>query len=173
MIKTILLYSSLFLVACSQSTSNESSDGLFAIYLLQDSTLTAQNTFSQPIKNLKLNSLAFLTANDLKSYKWDLHSFELKDQMRDKYEQFKLTQGSTNGVPFVVTVGNERIYYGTFWWGYSSSMPPACAVINATSQLPHRIQLATGATDKRSDLRIFYSLRQSGVLDEYFPGSIF
>ncbi len=75
-----------------------------------------------------------------------------------------LSHGKTSGVPFVVTVGNARIYLGTFWWAYSSSMPPACAVIEAIAPLPYKIQLANGAIDKRSDLRIYYSLKRSGVL---------
>jgi hypothetical protein len=158
---------SLFLFSCDQSTSDDkSTTGMFALYLLQDSTITAQSAFSQPIDSLALAGSTFISVNELKSYIWASHSFELKDQERTEYENFRLSHGKTSGVPFVVTVGNDRIYLGTFWWAYSSSMPPACAVIAVNDPLPYRIQLANGAIDKRSDSRIYYSLKHSGVLVE-------
>jgi hypothetical protein len=163
----ILISTSLLLLACNQSTSNdEAPEGAFAIYLLQDSTITAGGAFSQPIESLALAASAFLTVNDLKSYVWSTHAFELTEETRITYEQFLLLHGRTSGVPFVVTVGNDRIYLGTFWWAHSSSMPPACAVIEAIAPLPYRIQLANGAIDKRSDSRIYDSLKTSGVLVE-------
>ncbi len=164
--KIIIFCLPFILLSCKQSTSNEAFDGSFAIYLLQDSTITAMNAFSQPLENLTLATSAFLTVNGLKSYIWASHSFELTDQMRTIYEQYLLSHGNTSGVPFVVTIGSDRIYLGTFWWSYSSSMPPACAVIEAIAPLPYKIQLANGAIDKRSDSRIYYSLKISGVLVE-------
>ncbi len=166
--KNLLFVSiSLFLFSCDHSTSDDKSmTGMFALYLLQDSTITAQSAFSQSIDSLALADSTFISANELKSYIWESHSFELKDQRRTEYEQFFLSHGKTSGVPFVVTVGNDRIYLGTFWWAYSSSMPPACAVIAVNDLFPYRIQLANGAIDKRSDARIFNSLKKSGVLVE-------
>jgi hypothetical protein len=155
---------SLVLLSCSHSTSV--TDGTFAIYLLQDSTVTARDAFSQPIESLTLTPSPFLSIYDLKSYFWSTHALELKDQPRAMFEQFQLSHGSTRGVPFVVTVGPTRIYLGTFWWAYSSSMPPACAVIEVIAPLPYRIQLANGAADKRGDWRIYVSLKASGVLVE-------
>jgi hypothetical protein len=69
------------------------------------------------------------------------------------------------GIPFVVIVGNERIYFGTFWSSYSSIVLPQCAFIDVSFNTC-RIQLAKGAIDKRSDTRIYKSLKQSGVLIE-------
>jgi hypothetical protein len=158
---------SLFLFSCNHSTSDDKlAEGTFGIYLLQDSTITAGNAFSQSIDSLKLAPSAFLTVNDLKSYIWSTHAFELTDQAQTTFEQFRLAHGKTTGVPFVITVGNDRIYLGTFWWAYSSSMPPACAVIEVIAQPPYKIQLANGAIDKRSDSRIYNSLKKSGVLVE-------
>ncbi len=158
---------SLFLFSCSHSTSDDKlAEGILAIYLLQDSTITAVNAFSQPVESLKLSTSAFLTVNDLKSYIWSTHSFELSDQARTMFEQFVLSHGKTTGIPFVVSVGNNRIYLGTFWWTYSSSIPPACAEIVVTTLPPYKIQLANGAIDKRSDSRIYNSLKKAGVLFE-------
>lgn len=158
---------SLFLFSCNHSTSDDkSAGGIFAIYLLQDSTITAGDAFSQSINSLKLSTSAFLTINDLKSYTQSTHAFELTDQAQTMFDHFQFAHGKTSGVPFVVTVGNDRIYLGTFWWIYSSSMPPPCAVIEVIGPPPYRIQLANGAIDKRSDSRIYNSLKKSCVLIE-------
>ena len=162
----IIFCLSSLILSCNQPTSNDASEGSFAIYLLQDSTITAMEAYSKPIDNLLLASSAFIAVNGLKSYIWNSHSFELTDQMRTIYDEYLLLHGNTRGVPFVVTVGKERIYLGTFWWAYSSSLPPACAVIDVIAPLPSKIRLANNAIDKRNDLRIYNSLKKSGVLVE-------
>ena len=166
--KNILIFCVAYLLlTCGQPISNQTIDGEFALYLLNDSTVTAADAFSQPIDMLTLASSPFFTGSEIKYYNWTLHSFDLADQMRVIYEQFLLSHGKTSGVPFVVTVGNDRIYMGTFWWAYSSSMPPPCAVIEAIAPLPYKITIVNGAIDKRGDQRIYHSLKNSGVLVEY------
>ena len=162
----IILCLPFLLLSCKKSTSLQPIEGDFSIYLLQDSTITAENAFSQPIESLPLESTAFLTVDGLESYIWTSHSFELTNQTRIIYEQFLISHGTTSGIPFIVTIGENRIYLGTFWWAYSSSMPPACAVIDAIGPLPYKIKVASGAVDKRSDPRIYSSLKNSGVLVE-------
>ncbi len=163
----VLMSTSLILLSCTHSTSNDqASQETFGIYLLKDSTITAGGAFLQPIDSLTLTTSAFLSLNDLTSYVWSTHAFELTDESRTTYERFLISHRRTSGVPFVVTVGNDRIYVGTFWWAYSSSMPPACAVIEAVAPLPYRIRLADGAIDRRNDSRIYSSLKSSGVLVE-------
>jgi hypothetical protein len=156
---------SLLFHACVFPTSEDVGGG-FALYLLRDSTIVAQNAFSQTIESLALADSALFTVRDLRSYVWSTHAFSLTGSARDTFEQFLLSHGKTSGVPFVVTVGQDRIYLGTFWWAYSSSMPPPCAVIDASGPLPHRIGLANGAIDKRSDPRIYISLKAASVLQE-------
>ena len=163
----VVISCSVLLLACPFPTSDqEFPEGAFAIYLLRDSTITANDAFSQPIGSLALADTALLNIHDLNSYVWSTHAFTLVQNARARYEQFLLAHGTTRGVPFVVTVGNDRVYLGTFWWAYSSSMPPACAVIEAIAPLPYRIQLANGAIDKRGDSRVYLSLKLSGVLLE-------
>ena len=107
-----------------------------------------------------------MTSSDFKSYFWLSHSFELTSEMDSKWENFQMHGGITSGMPFVVTAGGDRIYAGTFWWAYSSSMPPACAVIETIQLTPYKIELMNGAKDKRSDPRIYSALNKSGVLVE-------
>ncbi|MCB0283418.1 MAG: hypothetical protein KDF60_12620 [Calditrichaeota bacterium] len=161
------LLSVIWLTSCMFPSSNISEGDEFAMYLLQDSTLGANDAFSQTLENLGLKDSPIITDKDLEYYNWGEHSFELKNSaVRAAFENFKLRSGSTRGVPFVVCVGDERIYLGTFWWAYSSSMPPPCAVIELISPLPYKIRLANGATDKRNDPRIYTALKNAGVLIE-------
>jgi hypothetical protein len=97
---------------------------------------------------------------------WSSHSFELTEQMQVIFDQFIVIHENTYGVSFVVTVGNERIYLGTFRRVYSSVAPPPCAVIYLIVPFPHAIHLAEGAIDKRYDCRIYNCLKNSGVLVE-------
>ncbi len=165
--KNILFIFLLCLIpACDQSTSVETPEDVFSIYLLKDSTITASNALSQSIENLVLSEKYLILGEDIKLYKWKDHSFELKDPAKTEYEHFKISKGSTSGVPFVVRANKERIYVGTFWWAYSSSMPPKCAIIDATGPLPYKIDLVNGAIDKRNDPRIYNALKMLNVLIE-------
>ncbi|MFZ1291373.1 MAG: hypothetical protein WAR79_14855 [Melioribacteraceae bacterium] len=156
----------LLFLKCEQSTSIETSENIFAIYLLKDSTLTARDALSVSIENLILSEKHFISGKDIKSYMWKEHSFYLTEEAEENFENFRRYKGSTRGIPFVILAFNERIYTGTFWWAYSSSMPPKCAVIETISPLPHKINITNGAEDKRSDSRIRNSLKMLNILSE-------
>jgi len=154
------------LLSCSSPTDNNTTDS-FAIYLLQDSSLSAWATESTPITDLILAQEAFITEDDLKSYTWVTHTFELIDDKDLAFKEFILSKGNVRGVPFVVLVGSERIYYGTFWWPYSSVVPPHCArIMTLITESTYTISLADGATDKRSNPKIYNALKRAGVLIE-------
>jgi hypothetical protein len=152
--KIIILCLPFLLLTCKQSTSNETIEGKFAIYTLKDSSLTAYDAMKVSIENLILSDSPFVTTNDLTHYYWKTHTLEFTSEMESKFDHFRKSDGSTQGVPFVVTIANEKIYFGTFWWPYSSAVPPACALIEVTTQGPYEILLMNDATDKRNDLRI-------------------
>jgi len=162
--RTLITICLLFLlIGCGEPTAGETPAGEFALYLLENSTLTAAAAFSQPIDSLRLAVEPLFTANEMKYYIWASHSFQLTDSVQVDYEQFLASSGSTSGVPFVVTVDKDPIYMGTFWWSYSSSMPPRCAVIWAIGS-PGQIRLERDAVDRRSDPRIHDALKAAGVL---------
>ena len=166
-LKNILFIFLLFLIpACDQSTSVETPGDIFAIYLLRDSTITPSDALSESIEDLELSEKYLLSGEDFKSYKWSDHSFELTDVAKTKFEQLILLKGKTWGVPFIVTAKKERIYVGAFWWSYSSSMPPKCAIIFVIVPLPYKISLVDGAIDKRNDPRIYNALKMLNVLIE-------
>jgi len=163
--RIFLLCLSFSLICCSDAGSPPAADE-FAIYMLQDRTIDARTALSYPMETLQLNGTPFLRASDLNWYSWSSHTFELKPEMAARWEEFRRTLGNLAGVPFVVTVGSERIYVGTFWWGYSSMMPPQCAVIQLVSANPYAILLMAGATDYRNDGRIHTALMRSGILTD-------
>lgn len=80
----------------------------------------------------------------------------------------------TTGVPFVVCVGDERIYGGAFWVSWSSMSFQGIVIDTLFAKMdghPIRIQLGYPESperfegkDLRSDPRILWSLTGSGKL---------
>jgi hypothetical protein len=104
---------------------------------------------------------------DLSAYYWTSHSFVPLPTLDSVLKQMARLPGKTMGVPFVVTVGEERIYLGTFWWAYSSSLPTVPSIELITPG-PYTIAAPplSSEPDKRGDPRIRESLRDAGVLVE-------
>ncbi|MBI3112581.1 MAG: hypothetical protein HYZ01_13525 [Ignavibacteriales bacterium] len=155
----------LTLVACDSGI--DSAQGpRFAIYRLKDTNLTASQIWDQPLDNLVLADNPFIGVNDLRSYKWQTHEFTVTAAVDSQLAQLRRT-GPVGGIPFVVTVGNERIYLGAFWYAYSSmiaQVPYIDIILD-----PHRIckcQSVLVQDDKRNDVRIYRALKQVGILIE-------
>jgi len=157
---------SLVLLSCKSSSTQPSTGHSFALYFLSDTTLTARDALAQPIDHLVLAGTPFLTAADMQTYTWPTHSFTLTDAMSSTWQNFQRLYGKSAGVPFVATVNGTKIYEGTFWWAYSSMMPPDCAVIQVIWPAPYVISKPANAEDMRSDPRIYQALKDAGVLVE-------
>jgi hypothetical protein len=154
------------LVACDSGVDSSRASA-FAIYRLQDATLTASQVWDQPHENLKLADIPFLTLEDLKSYKWPTHEFTVTATVDSQLAVLRRTLGPVGGIPFVVTVENERVYLGAFWYPYSSLIPQV-PCINVVLD-PHRISRWPGLqsqTDERNDPRIYRALKEAGILIE-------
>ena len=78
----------------------------------------------------------------------------------------------TQGLPFVVLSGNERLYLGAFWTGVSSeAFPHPVVVVESMDRLGFRIEggYPTGGgdpADPRADPRLLAALRHAGKLVE-------
>jgi hypothetical protein len=137
----------------------------FAIYQLIDPSLTASQVWNEPLESLVLAESPFLSTKDLKSYKWQTHEFAVIPSVDSQLALMGRTLGPTGGVPFVVVVGNDRIYLGAFWYLHSSLMPQV-PFIDAVLE-PHRINKSVLVSDdKRTDARIYLALKAAGVLIE-------
>lgn len=165
-VRLLLLLAATVMFSCSESVQIEEVEDTFAVYLLRDTSLTANAAAGKSLNSLILADTALILVSDLKTYRWQDHAFTLNDQLSAAMDSLKHRRNVTHGVPFVVVVGMERIYFGTFWWSFSSSIPPACAVIDILAGPPYTISLAQGALDLRYDSRIRTSLMKYGVLAE-------
>lgn len=161
-----LLLAAAVLFSCTESVQIEEVEDTFALYLLQDTTLTANDAVAKPLSSLRLADSAFILVSDLNSYRWSEHTFTLKDHLTPAMDLLKQRKNVAHGVPFVVVVGIDRIYLGTFWYTTSSSIPPVCAVIDILAGPPYAVTLPQGAPDYRNDSRIRTSLMKYGVLSE-------
>ena len=148
-------------------TNEHPSSSPFAIYRLKDSTLTAQQVWNLPLDRLALADAPFLAQDSLKSYHWQTHEFTATASVDTQLVILGRHNGSTEGIPFVVTVGHDRIYLGAFWYLYSS-LSPSVPYIDVLLR-SHQIQKAwtpIDSVDGRNDTRIYSALKNAGVLVE-------
>ena len=165
-IRSILCLCFIGLLACD-SGIDPSDAPEFAIYRLKDDKLVASQLWNEPLENLVLADIPVVALRDLRSYRWQTHEFTVTAAVDSQLAVISKTLGPIGGIPFVVTVGNERIYLGAFWYPHSS-LAPQVPYIDATLD-PHRINrrwIGQGSDDKRNDPRIYRALKLAGVLIE-------
>jgi hypothetical protein len=139
----------------------------FAIYRLKDANLIASQLWNQPLENLVLADAPLVALKDVKSYRWQTHEFTVTAAVDSQLAAISKTLGPIGGIPFVVTVGNEKVYLGAFWYPHSS-LAPQVPYIDVMLN-PHRIcprWSGQGDDDKRNDPRISRALKMAGVLIE-------
>ncbi len=157
----------ILLLSCNDSGTEFSPADSFAIYRLLDTTVTASSASTLPLDGLVLSPAPFITARDLSAYYWASHTFVPVPALDTVLKAMAREGGRSGGVPFVVTVGGQRVYLGTFWWAYSSSIPtvPFVELFNSQSYVIAVSPLLLGP-DRRGDPRIRESLQQAGILIE-------
>ncbi len=165
----LLLLSSLAF-SCQDLGEGVNDNGGWAIYRLSNPALTGSDVRNVPLSNLSLAAVPILSTADIRSYAWKTHTMECTAKATALLDSLSLCCGSVFGVPFVVTVDRKPVYMGCFWWDYSSIMQ-WCPFINLTfprGQTARTIHLLPSleGNDPRSDMRIYHSLRASGLLIE-------
>lgn len=163
----LLLPGLLFLSACKDGGTEQSGAGGFAIYLLRDTTLTTRDVQEQSLGSLALAPSPLISERDLRAYYWTDHSLVPIPAIDTTLSRMSLLRSRTAGMPFVVMVGTERIYLGSFWWAYSSSTPQV-PYIELITPGPYKIAAPPipQKPDKRQDQRIRETLRAAGILHE-------
>jgi hypothetical protein len=162
---------SLLAFSCEDLGVGININGGWAIYRLKDPSITSYQIRNVPLSDLTLARVPFIAARDIRSYDWKTHTFECSAQATSLFDSLSRNCGSVFGVPFVVTVDRKPIYLGSFWWMYSS-ITPWCPFIGVTFPVGNdkptawTIQLDPlyQGYDPRSDKRIYYSLKASGLL---------
>jgi len=164
---SLFLTSFFFFISCEDSGTEVVKVDNFAIYRLSDTTMLTSTARTIPLDSLTLASSPFITSSALTAYYWTTHSFVPVPALDTALKRMSTSGGSVYGSPFVVTVGDERIYLGSFWWAYSSLMP-SVPYIELITPGPYAINappLSSGS-DPREDPRIRASLRAAGILIE-------
>jgi hypothetical protein len=164
--------SALWFLGCQDLGVEVPEPGEWAIYRLSDTTLTTDLVLNEPLQSLHLAPRPFASSKDLLAYEWETHRIEFCPEIDCLLDTLALRGGSTRGRPFVVCVGEERIYLGTFWWAYSSSSP-RCPFMETIGPKPRQISLPPlhQGPDPRADVRIYASLKKAGVLHEATHGT--
>ncbi len=166
-ILALALTALLAVLSCKDSGTTHSPVGSFAIYRLLDTTITTVTALGIPVDSLVLAYEPTISATDLRAYYWASHTFVPRPALQSALEQMAHLPGKQLGVPFVVTVGEQRIYLGSFYWAYSSYLPtvPRIELLTTGSYVIAAPPLSSDP-DRRGDPRIRESLKEAGILIE-------
>ena len=156
----LLLLTAICVAGCSKAAAGE-----FAIHLLAQD-LSVRQTEQADLQEVELQAMPILSSADIVSYLKVSHEMVLTKEAAQRIERVETT---TAGRPFVVCVGQERIYGGAFWPMWSSASYGGI-VIEVPLMNRQTVQLRRGypsaeqfqGPDLRSDPRILRALRQSG-----------
>jgi hypothetical protein len=156
---------------CSGAISEPDTAGDFSIYLVKQG-VSAQQMLEMDLSRLELEESPILSGADIVTYTWEIHEIELTDTARERVARLEVPL--TTGVPFVVCVGDERIYSGAFWVSWSSMSFNGIVIDTLFAKMDdHSIRIQLGypespelfeGEDLRSDPRILQSLTGSGKL---------
>jgi hypothetical protein len=156
----------------SWSATDKSSaepDG-FSIYLSAEGLteeLPACRGLEKDLRKIRLQSEPFISSDDVITYNKDTHEISLDPSFYGRLMQVHW------GTPFVVCVGNERIYSGFIWSRVASTSCDSVVIKQQPTEPPgddYAIQLELGyvkftGTDLRSDPRILRALEKAGKLE--------
>jgi hypothetical protein len=156
---------------CAGGRSGPDAVGELAIYLVRPG-LAAQQVLEMRLAELELEKEPILSGEDIVTYTWDTHEMELTTPARERVAALQVP--ATTGVPFVVCVGDERIYSGAFWVSWSSMSFPGIVIDTTLATMDgHSLRIQLGypgspeffeGEDLRSDPTILQSLTASGKL---------
>jgi hypothetical protein len=147
---------------CYISEPDDDTDELFALYLLADTSITISFLPDIPLDLFVLAESPLISVSDIVMYEWSTHTVHLTESAEKRMADLS-APGRLKPYPFIVFASGERIYMGTIWPVYSSSMSQfPCIVL--PSLTPYVIEKGWGPTDPRSDQRVYRSLKKSGKL---------
>jgi hypothetical protein len=138
--------------------NNQPSD--FAIYLLRDDTLQTWQAKQLPLDALDLSPRPLVGINDIESYTWADHTMRLNADGIAKIKALENKRNMSRGYPFVVMVGNGKIYMGNIFQMYSSYMSGdlPCIFVPLDKNLKITRALDRKIKDKRDDPRVYNAL---------------
>jgi len=156
----VLIITALF-YGCNDSTG-PSNDDAFGIYLLRDSTLTTSDAKILPIKSLNVQEKPIISTTDIIEYHWADHIIILTTEAFERSKSIEGKIKSTYGLPFLVLVGEQKIYLGNIYPAYSSYIHIDLPYIRVAPFIEMRIAKAPSqdVEDKRNDDNIYSALQR-------------
>jgi hypothetical protein len=164
MIKKLSLLLIIF-YAITSSACQASKHDSFAIYLLT-SNIPATELSQFDINRLGLETRPIISKEEIISYDKTTHTIELTQAAYTRVQQ--IFPVPMNGLPFVVCVGDERIYTGAFWAPISSISYDGVVIMQPYKAKDTTIQITLGypgpeffkGNDPRADSRIMNALEE-------------
>jgi hypothetical protein len=144
--------------------NNQPSD--FAIYLVRDDTLQTWQAKQLPLDALDLSPRPLVGISDIESYTWSDHTMRLNSYGIAKFKALENKTNSSRGIPFVVMVGNIKIYMGNIFKMYSSYMSGDLPYIFVPFDKSLKIARALDRNikDTRGDPRVYNALARRNKL---------
>lgn len=134
----------------------------FAIYLTAQN-LSYDEVHQVPLSEIQLADEPLIALDDIVSYSWETHEINLTPEDHDRFNR-----EARGARIFIVCVDIEPIYWGFFWHGFESFLPPDDAVICNLGpwDTPDMIRLGPPyiGNDPRSNTEIWGSLERAGKL---------
>jgi hypothetical protein len=139
----------------------------FAIYMLQEE-IPATQLDQYDLSELALERKPIISADDIVSYDQSSHVIELTPKAYSRIQGLFTLPVKVHGIPFVVCVGEERIYSGAFMTPVSSIALDGVVISQPFGSEERTIQINLGypgsvafnGIDPRADPRIIKSLEQ-------------
>jgi hypothetical protein len=98
----------------------------FAIYFLEDPTITTIQAEEVDLSELDIQNSPWLSISDIEFYDFSTHCIYLKEDISSLFGSDTLTVfSSVLGIPFMVVAHDERCYLGSFW-SLASSLGTRC-----------------------------------------------
>lgn len=88
----------------------------FAIFLLDEGT-TPHEAAGMPLASLPRRPEPVISESEIVAYDAVNHQMQLTRPARDRINELPIP---TNGLPFVVCLGEQNMYWGAFWTPFSS-----------------------------------------------------
>ena len=154
---TFLLTLNFIFNACDKNEDTNSKNGSVELYLL-DSYKTIGSGYQIDERTVVTKYQPLVTYSDLLSYNPSKFTFIISDSAKEKIKSVK---HSVHGLAFAIKAGNQLIYTGYFWPGYSSQSCNWVVIDSIILNNELNIQLGYPGlmegqviTDKRNDKRI-------------------
>ena len=143
----------------------------FSICLLADEVPATELSIVD-LNDLELQDEPILSSDDIITYSRKRHEIELTAEAYERVEQLFTLPVKVRGMPFVASVGSDRVYAGAFWTPASSVSFDGVVICQPFDPDNHVIRIGLGSStpeaftgqDPRFDQRILQSMEAAGKL---------